>query len=274
MPDRWARDLHALNACCEGAWPRVPTAVRGGRTPEARDSVGAMVRRTALVIALLALAGCPDEPPDRFDCHIDEQCVEDGVQGWCEMSNDCSFEDESCASGRRYAQLSKEEGACVETNVSTSLAVNGGFENGSAGWTDESSRLEISDDAHTLDASVKVCRTVPDDATYAMSDEPSIFGEGAPMDEHFRARAWIKAAPSEAAPMVGIQFRPTDDEEPYPEIVQTDPPIAPDDDWRLIEVEYTVPEPLVLLEVLVEASQEPGTEGCFLVDDVAVFRLP
>jgi len=56
--------------------------------------------------AALGLAACFDAP--EFACETDDACVRDGEQGRCELAGYCTFEDDSCAGGRRFAEASSE----------------------------------------------------------------------------------------------------------------------------------------------------------------------
>lgn len=66
--------------------------------------------RTALFALVLGLFGC--DASETFNCLEDAQCGEGGV---CEANSTCSFEDEACASGRRYGEFAPMgiAGACV-----------------------------------------------------------------------------------------------------------------------------------------------------------------
>jgi hypothetical protein len=59
--------------------------------------------RAALVTALLA-SGCIKAAA--FVCTNDPQCTRAGVQGTCESVGFCSFPDSTCASGRRFGDVS------------------------------------------------------------------------------------------------------------------------------------------------------------------------
>lgn len=53
---------------------------------------------------MLGLTACFDAP--EFRCEADAECVRDGVAGRCELVGFCSFEDATCDTGRRYADIS------------------------------------------------------------------------------------------------------------------------------------------------------------------------
>jgi hypothetical protein len=59
----------------------------------------------ALLVAVVALAGCMPALPASYSCTTDAQCVFRGGRGVCEPSGACSFADASCASGRRYGDF-------------------------------------------------------------------------------------------------------------------------------------------------------------------------
>ena len=57
-----------------------------------------------MLAALLGAAmgwACINEP---FHCENDQQCVANGVTGQCQGNQYCTFPDEDCASGQRYAE--------------------------------------------------------------------------------------------------------------------------------------------------------------------------
>ena len=55
-------------------------------------------------LAALLAAGCVSS--SAYECQAQDECVLDGVAGWCEASGDCSFPDLVCASGRRFGEFS------------------------------------------------------------------------------------------------------------------------------------------------------------------------
>lgn len=62
-----------------------------------------MSRARTLATALaLSLCGCRDAS---FTCEDDGECSRDGAAGVCEVNGHCSFEDDSCPSGRRFGAL-------------------------------------------------------------------------------------------------------------------------------------------------------------------------
>jgi hypothetical protein len=64
------------------------------------------------VLLVLALGGCMR--PAAFACAADGECARGGEQGVCEPAGRCSFADPACPSGRRYAELSGDQGGeCV-----------------------------------------------------------------------------------------------------------------------------------------------------------------
>lgn len=78
----------------------------------------------------LALGACA--MPSRFECEGDAQCVTRGVAGVCQPTDYCSFPDEDCASGQRYAELAPPElaEACVEPEDEPAGSSSGGDELG------------------------------------------------------------------------------------------------------------------------------------------------
>ncbi len=63
---------------------------------------GAATGGLTLLTSVLALACSPDA---LFQCTEDSQCVQDGVDGFCEATGACSFPDATCPSNRRYGRL-------------------------------------------------------------------------------------------------------------------------------------------------------------------------
>ena len=58
------------------------------------------------------LAGCVR--PAAFACDDDGQCTRGSERGTCEINGRCSFADADCESGRRFGELSGEQGGeCV-----------------------------------------------------------------------------------------------------------------------------------------------------------------
>ena len=82
-------------------------------------------RRIAGSISALALSGglaagsCGGS--DVFACVSDAQCVEGGAAGYCEVDGYCSFDDDTCDSGRRYGEhaLSGTANTCVPVGSPT-----------------------------------------------------------------------------------------------------------------------------------------------------------
>jgi hypothetical protein len=66
-----------------------------------------------LALFVVALASC--KTPGAFVCASDEECTPAGLGGACESNGFCSFPDEGCDSGRRYASHAGGglSGACV-----------------------------------------------------------------------------------------------------------------------------------------------------------------
>lgn len=80
------------------------------RHQQGRSGLIAIAAGAALCV--LAFGGCMR--PAAFACAADGQCVRGAEQGVCEPAGRCSFADEACTSGRRYAELSGEQGGeCV-----------------------------------------------------------------------------------------------------------------------------------------------------------------
>lgn len=64
------------------------------------------------VLAVAILSACRADDP--FICASDAQCLRTGLTGGkCEASNNCSFPDVGCATGRRYDELAAQSGQCV-----------------------------------------------------------------------------------------------------------------------------------------------------------------
>ena len=80
-----------------------------------------MSPRTVWLVAL-ASAGCLAQRG--YPCRESEQCVLDGVDGICQESGWCSYEDDECESGQRYEELAPDElaDACVEVEAEAELS--------------------------------------------------------------------------------------------------------------------------------------------------------
>src|SRR5687768_4250701 len=65
-------------------------------------------------ILLVVLCACT-QPKNTFRCGDSSACAAGGLQGTCEPTGYCSFDDSSCPFGRRYGELSSPElaGMCV-----------------------------------------------------------------------------------------------------------------------------------------------------------------
>lgn len=222
-------------------------------------------------LALLLLVGSCVDVPDRFVCDIDEQCVEDGVTGYCEFSQDCSFRDNDCDSGRRYSSLSSRPDACTDVLPGVSQVVNGGFEDGAVDgyWVGEDAVLELTDDAHTLGAAAKVCGTGAP-PFYAISDMPNSVGSPTGV---WAGRAWVKAAPGateqQAVRLIirEILFDDVDGFEGHSD------PVTPGPEWTMLAAEIMViPTTVEQLNVFIE-GEASASPACFLVDDVAIFHV-
>lgn len=69
-------------------------------------------------MAVFLAAGCESSEP--YQCRAHDECVLDGVTGWCEGSGDCSFPDLACPSGRRFGEFSAggRSNQCVDLDPS------------------------------------------------------------------------------------------------------------------------------------------------------------
>jgi hypothetical protein len=125
---------------------------------------------------LASWSGCAS--PGAFACVADDQC---GEHGRCEAVGYCSFPDDACDSGRRYAPHSHEElaGKCVPTDDASDDS-SSGTSHASGETSSESgatSQLPTSDasDVTTGSATGSVSVTIGDDETEA--DPSSSTGE-------------------------------------------------------------------------------------------------
>lgn len=119
---------------------------RRTRRPRARIDLVALVAPVVLMLA----PGC--RSGTSFDCESDQQCEARAPSGRCEDNGYCSFEDDECASGRRYGTLtgSSVGGVCLpedpETTSSdaTSVASSAEGSSGGSGPTTETSTSGLS----------------------------------------------------------------------------------------------------------------------------------
>jgi hypothetical protein len=79
--------------------------------------------KRALAFALLA--ACRIRAP--FECDVDEQCRAGDVQGTCQSAQYCSFPDDSCGSGQRYADNAGDglAGTCFGDSMPGDGSVDG-----------------------------------------------------------------------------------------------------------------------------------------------------
>ena len=105
----------------------------------------------ALLGAVVGWA-CAIEP---FHCIDDQQCVENGVTGQCQANQYCTFPDDACPSGQRYAESAGGGlgGTClpVDESMGTESADGDGDEGGDAGTGDGTG--DGSDDSRLGDGS-------------------------------------------------------------------------------------------------------------------------
>jgi hypothetical protein len=82
--------------------------------------------RAVLVMAMF-VSGCLKEAA--FECTSDPQCTRGGTQGTCEAVGFCSFPDRTCASGRRFGDVSgMYTQRCVgDHEGGADVAIDGGF---------------------------------------------------------------------------------------------------------------------------------------------------
>lgn len=98
-----------------------PQAAEEGTTV-ARFGYASRVHR--VVLAVVVMSACRADDP--FVCESDEQCRRDGLPaGTCEASNNCSFPDLDCPTGRRYDELAKQSGKCVLDDDADMIADDG-----------------------------------------------------------------------------------------------------------------------------------------------------
>ncbi len=93
-------------------------------------SVSARVRSTWLVAAWVGLWSGACAGSNAFSCERDDQCVEAGAAGYCELDGYCSFDDDTCDSGRRFGQhaIAGVANSCVPVD-----GTSGGGPPGSSG---------------------------------------------------------------------------------------------------------------------------------------------
>lgn len=103
-------------------------------------------------LATAALMGaCTSDPG--FRCANHEECVDDGVQGVCQVTSYCSFPDDGCASGQRYGGLAGDGLAKVCVPPEHDPATTTG------------QPVATSSDGTTLDMTVGEVTSIPDPST-------------------------------------------------------------------------------------------------------------
>ena len=65
-----------------------------------------LMRARALIVVVLVVVATGCLRPGTFACAADVDCTRGGEQGACEAIGRCSFLDQTCASGRRFGELS------------------------------------------------------------------------------------------------------------------------------------------------------------------------
>jgi len=110
-----------------------------------------------LLAALLGAAigwACINEP---FHCENDQQCVANGVTGQCQGNQYCTFPDEDCASGQRYAESAGgglagtclPPGEAMGTDGGDDTTGGGGGSGGSDGSNDSTAGVDDATGAGT-----------------------------------------------------------------------------------------------------------------------------
>jgi hypothetical protein len=135
-----------------------------------RTARGARAPSMCLSLGLSAVAGCASSG---FACQDDAQCQAGGVQGACEPTGGCSFEDPTCPSGRRYGDHAPAGlgGECVvdpggsgesDSGASMSASLS---EGASSGLTAGATVTGDGDTTASSDASSTVAVSATDDGT-------------------------------------------------------------------------------------------------------------
>ena len=106
--------------------------------------------RWRVVPIAFLLVGCPVETD--FVCERSEECVDAGVQGVCQPNNYCSFPDEDCGSGQRYAEHAPSGFAqeCVPPDVPQGSS--GGMQSDGNGDATSSSPPEVTGSSSGVDS--------------------------------------------------------------------------------------------------------------------------
>jgi hypothetical protein len=118
----------------------------------AEPILGALFFCTGLAV------GCAQS---RFHCNQDGDCIDGAQQGMCQSNGHCSFPDESCPSGQRYARHSGPlSGECVDPDDASTSGPTSGEPPGDGSATHASTTSN--DDASTDDGATS---TVDDDTS-------------------------------------------------------------------------------------------------------------
>jgi hypothetical protein len=146
----------------------------------------------------------------------------------------------------------------------------GGFETGCGSWGAYFSALEPNEVAHTGSGSCRVC---PDNADPDFTADDNGAVRGPPIGAEYLAEVWVRAAPGRPASNAVLVLRSRNDS-PFrePEKVSEALPTPVTDVWQKITARLTVTKAAQSINVVVAGRITQGNE-CFLLDDVAVYRV-
>lgn len=213
-------------------------------------------------VAVVAL-GCSNH---EFVCQTSDQCVDNEVQGTCELSSFCSFPDPSCSMQRRYGELAAPAlaGQCVEA---PNLVVNGTCDNDTSAWQPFQATVSLSTTARTGSHSCKICGAGMIDFT--MDDIDPTVPTADPGDS-FLGEAWVRTAPGEAPP--SVVFLEIRDATTFFGEASNMPMVT--DTWQPVTLTHEVRDTTQPVEVFLAGhTPAPATNPCFLVDDISLVRV-
>jgi hypothetical protein len=145
-----------------------------------------------------------------------------------------------------------------------------GFEgDGCVGWGTYKATLAASSVARTGAGSCRVC-TDGTDAIFTADDNGQI---ALTVGATYMAEVWVRSDPTKpASPFVGLTLRSRNDN-PFAEPEKNYEPLvgAPTASWQKITVTLKVTQPAQKVNIVV--AGDTVANACFLMDDVALYRL-
>src|SRR5262249_36188027 len=150
------------------------------------------------------------------------------------------------------------------------LVTNSGFENGTTdGWTPFQSTLSISSVAHSGAYACTVC--LQTGAEFTIDDQPNTVSNPLQGDVYL-AQAWVRDLPVAAGGQtVTIVLREW--LSPGVNGTRSRASLVASSTWQLLQVQHTMSANAESLDVYI-GNDTASAGDCFIVDDIAVYKLP